>query len=99
MARADVRGHDEDGVLEVHGIAEAIGELTIFEDLQKDIEDIRMRLLDFVEQDDRVRRTLDTLGELTTLLVAHVSRRRADEFGDRMLLHKLRHIEADERFL
>ena len=82
VARADVRGHDEDDVLEVDGVAEAVGQLAVFKNLQQDVEDIRMRLLDFVEQDDRVRRALDAFGQLAALLVAHVSRRRADELGD-----------------
>ena len=99
MPRADVRGHDEDGVLEVDRVAEAVGQLAVFKHLQQDVEDIRMRLLDFVEQDDRIRRTLDALGELAAFLVADVSRRRADQLRDRMLLHELRHIEADERLL
>src|ERR1035441_6825313 len=47
-------------------------------------------------QDDGVGRTLDTLGELAALLVAHVARRRTDELGYGVLLHELRHIEADE---
>jgi len=32
-----------------------------------------VRLLDFVEQDNRIRRTLDALGQLAALLVAHVA--------------------------
>ena len=99
MPGADVGGHDDDRVFEVDGVAEAVGELAIFKDLQQDVEDVGMRLFDFVEQDDRVGRTLDALGELTALLVAHVARRRTDELRDRVLLHELRHIEADQRLL
>src|ERR1035438_8372932 len=58
-----------------------------------------MRLLDFVEQDDRVGSALHTFGELATLFIAHVSWRRADQLRDRVLLHELGHIEADERFV
>src|SRR5712664_2617660 len=58
-----------------------------------------MRLFDFVQQNDRVGRTLDALGQLATFLIADVARRRADELGDGVLLHELRHIEADKRFL
>ena len=96
---ADVGGHDDDGVLEVDGVAEAVGELAVFKDLKQDVEDIRVRLLDLVEQDDGVGRTLDALGELAALLVADIARRRADELGDGVLLHELRHIEADEGLL
>ena len=41
-----------------------------------------MRLLDLVEQDDRVRAAADCLGELAALLVAHIAGRRTDELGD-----------------
>ncbi len=99
MTRADVRGHDDDGVLEVHRVAQAVGELSVFKYLQQDVEDIRMRFLDFVQQDDRIGRALHALGELTAFFVADVSRRRADQLRDRMLLHEFRHIEADQRFL
>ncbi len=99
VPRADVRGHDDDRVLEVDRVAEAVGQLAVFKHLQQDVEDIRMRLLDFVEQDDRVRRALHALGELAAFFVAHVSRRRADQLRDRVLLHELRHIEADQRLL
>src|SRR6185437_987792 len=80
----NVRGHDDDGVLEVDGVAESVGELAVFKDLQEDVEDIRMRLFDFVQQYDGVRRTLDALGQLTAFLITDVSRRRADELGDGM---------------
>src|SRR5581483_760345 len=97
VTRADVGGHDQDGVLEVDRVAESVGELAVFKDLQQDVEDIRVRLLDFVQQDDRIWRALHPLGELSALFVADVSRRRTDQLGDRVLLHELRHIEADQR--
>ena len=99
VAGANVRRHDEDDVLEVDRVAESIGQLAVFKHLQQDVEYIRMRLLDFVEQDDRIRSTLHAFGQLTALFVAHVSRRRADQLGDRVLFHELGHIEADQRLL
>ena len=54
-ARAQVRRHDDDGVLEIHRVAEAVGQLAVFKHLQQDVVDIRVRLLDFVEQDDGIR--------------------------------------------
>ena len=53
--RADVRRHDDDGVLEIDDAAFAVGQAAIVHDLQQDVEDIGMRLLDLVEQHDRVR--------------------------------------------
>src|SRR5215471_993988 len=59
---------------------------------------IRVRLLDFIEKDDGIRRALDALGQLATLFIADISRRRADQLRYRVLFHELGHIEPDERF-
>src|SRR5271166_349400 len=99
MARADVGGHDDDGVLEVHRVAQAVGELAVLKHLQQDVEQVRVRLFDFVKQHHGVGRALDALGQLAALFVADVSRRRADELGDGVLLHEFGHVEANERFL
>src|SRR5271166_1238601 len=99
VARTDVGGHDDDGVLEVHRVAQAVGELAVLKHLQQDVEQVGVGLLDFVEQHHRVGRALDSLGQLAALFVADVSRRRAYQLGDRVLLHELGHVEADERFL
>src|SRR5207302_11073516 len=58
-----------------------------------------MCLLDLIEQHDRVWTTANRLRELATLFVTDVSWRRADQSGDGMLLHVLRHIDAHERAL
>ena len=58
-----------------------------------------MRLLDLVEQDDRVRATANRLGELTALLVADVPGRCADEAAHRVLVVELAHVEAQHRAL
>src|SRR5579884_1231684 len=91
-----VRGHDDDRVLEIDGVPETVGQLAVFEYLQQNIEDVRMGLLDFIQQDDRIGRTLHALGKLAAFLVAHVSGRRTDQLRNGVLFHKLRHIEADE---
>ena len=58
-----------------------------------------MRLLDLVEEDDRVRLAAHGLGELAAFVVADVAGRRADEPGDGVLLHVLRHVDLDHRVL
>jgi len=97
MARAEVRGEDDDGVLEVHGAALRIGDAAVVEHLEQDVEDIRVRLLDLVEEDDGVGLAAHGLGELAALVVADVARRRADQTGHAVLLHVLRHVDADHR--
>ena len=86
---ADVGGHEDQRVLEVDLVAVGVGEHAVLEDLQQQVGDVGVRLLDLVEQDQRVGLAADALGELAALLVADVARRRADQLGDGVLLHVL----------
>ncbi len=83
--RAEVRGHDDDGVAEVDGAALAIGQPAVVEHLQQHVEDVRVRLLHLVEQHDAVRAPTHGLGQIAALLVADIARRRADQARDRVL--------------
>ena len=97
--RAQVRGHDQHRVLEVHRAALRVRQPPIVEHLQQNVEDIRMRLLDLVEQNHGIRPPAHRLGQLAALVVADISRRRADQPRDGMLLHVLRHVDADHGLL
>src|SRR5918993_1271836 len=81
---AYVRGHYDDRVLEVDGPALGIREAPVVEDLQESVEDVRVGLLDLVEEDDRVGSPADLLRELSRLFVADVARRRADQARHRV---------------
>ena len=80
VTRADVRSHDDDRVFEINGVAQAVGELSVFKNLKKNIEDIGMRFFYFIQQHDGIWRALHTLGELTAFFVSNVSGRRTDQF-------------------
>ena len=54
-----------------------------------------MRFFYFIEEHDGVRMPPHLLGELSAFVVADVSGRRADEPRHGMLLHVLRHVDAD----
>jgi hypothetical protein len=69
---------------------------SVVQHLQQHVEDVRVRLLDFVQQDHAVRLAADGLGQISALLVPDVARRRADEPRDRMPLLELRHVDPDE---
>ena len=97
--RADVRGHDHDGVAEVDRAALTVGQAAVVEQLQQHVEHVAVRLLDLVEQDDAVGAAPDGFGELPALVVADVPGRRAHEARDRVLLHVLGHVESDDRAL
>ena len=96
---AEVGGHDDDGVLEVDHAALGVGEVTVLQDLQQGVEDVRVGLLDLVEQDHGEGPAAHLLGELATLVVADVAGRSAEEPRDRVLLGELGHVELDEGVL
>ena len=90
----EVGGHDEQGVLEIHRPALVVGQTTIVQHLKQDVEHIRMRLLDFIEQDDGIWFAPYRLSELSALIIAYISRRRADKTADRVGLLILGHIDT-----
>ena len=92
---ADVRRHDQSGVFEVHRPALPVGQAAIVEDLQHHIEDVRMRLFDFVEQNHRVGFAANGFSQLAAFFKAHISRRRAEQTRDGVLLLILGHIDAN----
>ena len=95
----NVRGHDQDGVLEADRAALAIGQAAVVHHLQQRVEHVGVGLLDLVEQDDGVRAPPHRLGQLAALVVADVAGRRADEPRDGVLLHVLGHVDPDHRVL
>ena len=89
------RHHDRD-VAEVRLATVVVGERPVVHHLQQDVEDVRVRLLDLVEQQHRVRVLGDRLGQQPALVEADVSGRRADQARHRVALHVLGHVEADQ---
>ena len=67
----------------------AVGEATLLQNLEQDVEDVGVGLLDLVEEDDGVGPAAHGLGELAALVIADVARGRTDELGDGVLLHEL----------
>ena len=76
-----------------------VREPAIIEHLQQHVEHVRVRLFDLVEQHHLVGPPAYRLGQGAAFLVAHITGRGADQARDRMLLHVLRHVDADERAL
>ena len=96
---AEVRGHDDQRVLEVDRAALAVGQAAVVEHLQQHVEHVRMRLLDLVEQHDLIGPAPHGFGQRAAFLVADIARRRADQPGDGVLLHVFRHVDAHHRVL
>src|SRR3989344_4012427 len=96
VLRADIRGHDDDAVLEIDRPPLRIRQTTVVEDLQKDVENLRMRLLYLIEEYDGVRPVADELCEASALVIADIAGRAPYHLRDGVLLHVLRHVDADK---
>ena len=77
-------------------MAELILQLSLLKHLQQQVEHVRVRLLDLVEQNHAVGPAPDPFGEHAALLVADVSGRCAYQAGDVVLLHEVRHVDAHQ---
>ena len=94
--RADVGGHDDHGVAEVDRSTVAISQPTVVEDLQQGVEHLRVRLFDFVEEDDLVGPSAHRFGELAALVEPDVAWRRPEQTTDRVRLHVLGHVQPQQ---
>ena len=96
---AEVRGHDDHGVLEVDRAAFAVGQPPVVQQLEQHVQYLGMGLLDFIEEHHRVGAPPHRFGELTRFLVADVAGRRANHARDGVLLLVLRHVDPHHRLL
>ena len=99
LAASQVAGHDDDRVGEVHQPSLSVGQPSVVQDLEQDVEHIRMGLLDLIEQHDRIRTPPDDLGQLSALVVTDISRGCSDQTRYAELLHVLRHVYAGQGLL
>src|SRR5579864_9065973 len=60
--RASVGSHDDDRVSERESAAFAVGQTAVLEDLQQDVENVRMRLLDLIQQNHGIGPATNLLG-------------------------------------
>ncbi len=99
LLAAQIAGHDDHCVGKVDDPALAIGQSAVVEQLQEDVEYIRMRLLNLVEEDDRIRTPPDHLGQLSALVVSYIPRGSTDEAAYGEFLHVLAHVDAGQSLL
>src|SRR5471030_1040601 len=89
----DIRGHDDDGILEANRSPQAVGQPSVIKNLKQDVEDVGVRFLDLVQQDDTVRAPPNRLGQQAAFFVANVAGWRTNQASDRMLFHVLADID------
>ena len=91
-----IGGHDQDDIAEIDRLAVMIGQAAIIHHLQQDVEEVRMGLLDLIQQQHAMRILVDRIGQQPALIVSDIARRRADETRHAVPLHIFRHVEALE---
>ena len=96
LARPGVRGHDHDDLPEIGLPAVIVRQGRVIHHLEQDVEDVRVRLLDLVEQQHGVGVCPHGVDEQPSLLEAHIAGWGADQSCHGMLLHVLAHVVADE---
>ena len=64
--------------------------------LQQEVEDLRVSLLDLIQQQHAMRLLGDGLGQQTALVESDISGRCTDQTRHRVPLHVLGHVEADQ---
>jgi len=92
--RADVGGEDDEGVFEIHHAPLGIRQAPVLENLEHHVEHVGVRLLNLVEEHERVRAAAHRLRELAALGVPDVAGGGADELGHGVALHELGHVQA-----
>ena len=96
VRRPGVGGHDQDDIAEIDLLAVVVGQFAVVHHLQQDVEQVRVRFFDFVEQQHAMRMLVDGVGEQPALVEADIARRRADQARDGVALHIFAHVEAEQ---
>src|SRR5690606_29392166 len=97
--RANVAGHNDHRVAEVHRPPLTIRQATIVHDLEQRVPDLRVSLLDLVEEDHLVGPAAYLLGQLAALVIADITRRSAKEPADGVRLAIFAHVNAQQRLI
>src|SRR5262249_8892163 len=92
---ADIRGHDDDGIFEVHRPPFAVCKPPVVKNLQHHIPHIGMSLLDFVEQNNAIGSAPNAFRQVTAFLIADIAWRRANQTSDRVFLHVFGHVDPN----
>src|SRR5712691_5425768 len=79
---AKVAGHDDDRVAEIRRLPFGIRQPPVIENLQKNIRNVGVSLLDFIEQNHTVRILSDGIRQPRTFFVPDIAWRAADQLAD-----------------
>ena len=93
---AGIGGHDQHDIAEIDCLAVVVGQTTIIHHLQQDVEQVRVRLFDFVQEQHAMRVLVDRIGQQAALVIADIARRGTDQARHTVALHIFGHVEPLE---
>jgi hypothetical protein len=74
-----IAGKDDNRIAKIHHMTFTICDPTVIKQLQHNVENVRMSLFHFVEQNDRVGLSADCISELPTFFVTDITRMRKED--------------------
>ena len=95
--RAKIGGQNDNSIGEINCPALTIGQATIVQHLQQNVENVGMGLFDFVKQHDLVGAPPHRLGQNAAFFIPDIAGGCPDQPGDGMFFHEFRHIDPDHR--
>ena len=93
---AGVGCHDNHHIAKIRLASVVVGQGAVVHYLQQDIEHLRVRLFDFVQQQHGVRLLGNGFGKQSALIKADIAGRRADQPAYGMAFHVFGHVEANQ---
>ncbi len=97
LVGAQIGGHNNYGVAEIHRAAFAVGQAAVVQHLQQHVKNIRVGLFNLIQQHHAVGAAAHRLRQLAALVVPHIAGRRANQPGHGVLLHIFAHIQTNHR--
>ncbi len=93
---ASIGRHDDDRILKGNRSTLGIGNVSIVQHLQQNIQHIRMSLFNFIKKNNRIGISTHLFAELSSLVIADIAWRGTDHFRNAVLLHVFGHIDTDK---
>src|SRR5699024_10429990 len=72
--RADIRGHNDNGISKINGASFGVCKTSIIQNLQENVEYVGVCFFDLVKENYRIRTAANLLGEVSAFVVANISR-------------------------
>ena len=96
---ADVTRQDDNRLPKTHRSPVRIAQLAVLQNLQKQIQNIRMRFFNFIKQHHAIRSTTNFICQFPAILIANITSRRTDKPTSRVALRKLAHVNFNQAII